>query len=147
MVPTLEDDDGWNPRRPSTPRAGAPSPQPAQPAPLRPLRQVFFITFTAPAVFQIQKEGPPAQSYQIFLGPQIPPSAEIADALWDGTMLPGNPMRCYTLPSNVEGFRDASSPAGQTAYLAIFAIHPDGSRSQPALLIPHTPPAALADLT
>ena len=152
MVPTIPTENAsWH--------HGAPSPRPAprpptnaiiQPprrAPQKVLRQVYFVTYQAPGLFQISKEGQAADQYQIFIGPQIPPTADLADAMWDGTLMAGNPMRCYTLPGHVDGFRDVFSKEGETTYMAVFAIMADGSRSQPSILIPTTPPASLAELT
>lgn len=121
--------------------------QPVQSAPARQMRQVYFVSYTAPTTFEIQTNGIQMDHFQVYVGPEIPPAAEIADAMWDGNLLPGNPMRCYTLPGNVEGFVDHFSPGGQTTYLAIFGLRPDGTRSQPTVLIPPTPPARLAELT
>jgi hypothetical protein len=67
--------------------------------------------------------------------------------MWEGTLMPGNPMRCYNLPGQVDSFRDTFSPAGQDTYMAVFAVMPDGSRTQPTILIPPTPPAAMVDLS
>jgi hypothetical protein len=120
---------------------------PARTAPARSLRQVYFVSYTAPTTFEIQSDGVAADHYQIYVGPSIPAEAELADAMWDGNLLPGNPMRCYTLPGAVKGFVDKFSPPGQQTYLAIFALRQDGSRSQPNVVIPPTPPAPMAELT
>ena len=121
--------------------------QPAARAPSRELRQVYFVTYQAPGTFEITKDQLPIDHYQVYVGPEIPPSADLADAMWDGNLLPGNPMRCYTLPGNVEGFVDKYSAPGQTVYLAVFALRQDGTRTQPTVMIPPAPPAMVAELT
>ena len=111
------------------------------------MRQVYFVTYTAPTMFEFQAGAVAMDHYQVYVGSQIPPTAELADAMWDGHLLPGNPMRCYTLPGNVGGFVDKFSPAGQLTYLAVFGLRQDGQRSQPSVLIPPAAPALMVELT
>lgn len=129
----------------AAPRASAPVQAPA-PAPVpRALRPVTFIPYQAPEIFQIlETEG--VQSYEVYIGNQMPDAA-LSDAMWDGSLMPGNPMRSYRLPGNLEGFGDRVSPPGSQAFLCIFAVQADGSRKQPALGIPPSPPGFFAELT
>lgn len=150
MVPTVEDDRPFhNPAASSTPRRPSPPsrPQPATPPQATPARQVFFITFTTPGLFQVRPPAEPVDHYLIYVGPQLPPNAQLADAMWDGNLLPGNPMRRYTLPGHVEGWTDKHHPPNQTVYMAVFATLQSGQRIQPEIVIPPTPPAMLAELT
>jgi hypothetical protein len=129
----------------AAPPVAAHRPAPAPILPQRPLRPVTFIPYKAPQIFQIlERDG--SQQYELYVGPQMPP-AEISDAMWDGALMPGNPMRCYHLPGNLEGFGDRIHAPGEDVFLCLFGVREDGSRFQPGLGIPASPPSIFAELT
>jgi hypothetical protein len=117
----------------------------ATPAPAS--RDVHFLRYEAPQTFAFETDGTTVEAYEVYLGPEIPESETVIDAMWDGHLPPGNSLERYTLPGVVEGFADKRSPAGQTTFLAVFAVYPDGTRAQPRVTIPTRPPKAIAELT
>jgi hypothetical protein len=134
---------------PATAENLRPPPRPlAQPAPavVRALRQVMYIPYTPPLTLQILPSAAPVVSYELYVGGAMA-TQDQGDAMWDGAFMAGNPLRRYNLPGNIEGFTDRFNPAGRQAYMALFALHPDGSRSQPDVGVPSEPPSMCVDLT
>ena len=108
-------------------------------------RELKFVQYNQPVIFQIEKKSSNPDHYTFALGPVVP-DPKFGDALWDDKVLPGCPLQVFTLPGILEGFQTRASASGNTVHVAVLAFEADGSSYQPEVIQVVKPPSVITEI-